>query len=433
MRLKLLLLLSFIMFAGTLKFANAQVLVHRLVGIANAQYTGSGFSPTDSTALFYSKLRTSDIKTGVYKYDSAVVYAYNSGYTRFSKTTNTFYLNDSVVFFRQYYWADTTSNWNLYSSTNFLFNSIERDSVRTIQIDTGAGLKMFEQYIYYYDANKNLRYTLKNTWNGSGWFFGDSTIFTYDVSNNLTSRVYKVFNIMSGSYVNNAEDIYSYNTSGKVTKVLHNVWDVFTSNWTVYSRDIYSYDGSGNISIAIHFALDASSRLLPSSKDSNTYDASNNIITATTMLYDTSTKTFVNSTMYTQSYDTSNRPLIYTTQSWNGTGWTYFIGQDKQTHYYYQLYADTSTGVKDVNGVVAFNIYPMPAGPFFNINLDWQSAQPFTISIYDINGRLVKQWNEKAVKNYHKAIFTSELGSGNYFIKVNSNSGQFTQQINIVH
>ncbi|MGN6568094.1 MAG: T9SS type A sorting domain-containing protein [Flavipsychrobacter sp.] len=433
MKLKFLLLLSFaagiVMPYGT----HAQVLVHRLVGIANAQYTASGFSPTDSTALSYSKLRTSNIKTGVYKYDSAVVYTYNSGYSRFSKTTNTFFPNDSVVFFRQYLWADTASKWNIYSSTNFLFNSIERDSIRSVQIDTGSGLDNYEQYLYYYDANKNLKYLLKNTWNGASWFFSDSTIYTYNTSNNLTSRVYKVFFPAGGTYVNSEEDIYSYNTSGQLTKAMHNSWDKFASNWSISGRDLYTYDGSGNLSTIIHFSLDASSRLVPSSKDSNAYDASMNLISSTNMIFDTASKTFVNNTMYAVTYDTSNRPLVYTTQSWNGSGWTYFIGQDKQTHYYYQLYADTSTSVSNVNNIVAFNIYPVPASSFFNININWQNAQPFTISMYDINGRLVKQWTEKATKNYHKAIFTSDLNSGNYFIKVNSDSGQLTQQINIIH
>lgn len=434
MRLKFLLLLSFAAGIVMPHGSNAQVLVHRLVGIANAQYTASGFSPTDSTALSYSKLRTSDIKTGVYNYDSAVVYAYNSGsYSKFSKTTNTFYPNDSVVFFRQYFWNDTAGEWNIYSSTNFLFNSIERDSVRTVQIDTGSGLKSNEQYIYYYDVNKNLQYQLKNTWNGTGWFFADSTIYTYNASNNITSRVYKVFTPTSGMFINSTQDIYSYNSSGQLTKAMHNSWDKFISNWAVYARDIYSYDGAGNLSTVIHFNLDASSRLVPGSKDSNAYDASTNLTSSTNMLFDTASKTFVNNSMYTITYDTSNRPLVYTTQSWNGTGWTYYIGQDKQTHYYYDLYADTSTSVQNVNNIVAFNVYPVPAASFFNINIDWQIAQPFTISMYDVNGRLVKQWTEKATKNYHKAILTSDLNSGNYFIKVNSDNGQLTQQINIIH
>src|SRR3569833_2066148 len=109
MKLKSLLTLFILFLLGSSQNLNAQVLVHRLIGIANAQYTSSGFSPTDSTALYYSKLRTSDIKTGVYKYDSAVVFSYNSGYSRFSKTTNTFYLNDSVVKHRKKNKADTTS------------------------------------------------------------------------------------------------------------------------------------------------------------------------------------------------------------------------------------------------------------------------------------------------------------------------------------
>lgn len=433
MKLKSLLSLFIFFLLVSSQSLNAQVLVHRLIGIANAQYTSSGFSPTDSTALYYSKLRTSDIKTGVYKYDSAVVFAFNSGYKRFSKTTNTFYLNDSVVFYRQYYWADTTSQWNIYSSTHFLFNSIERDSVRNVQVDTGAGLENNQQYLYFYDANKNIKYELKNLWTGISWFFSDSTTNTYNASNNLTLVLHKLFNTSMGTYVNSSEDIYNYNLSGQLTKSLHNNWNSLSGMWNVTQRNIYTYDGSGNTATITHLTPDPSGTLVLSSKDSNAYDGSNNLITSVNMVYDTTAKAFVNNTMYTLSYDTSNRPLVYTTQSWNGSSWTYFIGQDIQTHYHYQLYADTSTAVKDVNNAVSFNLYPVPASAFFNINLDWKTAQPFTIGIYDINGRLVQQWSEKAVKNYHKTIFTSELSSGNYFIKVNSSAGQLIQQLNIIH
>lgn len=433
MRLKLLLLLSFVACVAVPKSTDAQILVHRLVGIANAQYTASGFSPTDSTALSYSKLRTSDMKTGIYKYDSAVVYAYNSGsYSKFSKTTNTFYPNDSVVFFRQYFWADTTNQWNVYLSTHFLYNSIERDSIRDIQIDTGGGLAYTDQYLYFYNGIGNFTFTLKNTWIGLGWFNNDSTTYSYDVSNNLVKKVVKVFSKLTGTYENNAQYVYTYNASNQLSKSIVQQWNTHTNMWDITQRDIYIYDGSGNVATVFHLLPNPSGLIVQTSKDSNSYDASKNLVSSTNMLFDSASNSYINNTMFTITYDTSNRPLVYTSQSWNGTGWTYYIGQDKQTHYYYQLYADTSTSVSNVSNIVSFNIYPVPASSFFNINLDWQNAQPFTISMYDINGRLVKQWSEKAAKNYHKAIFTSDLNSGTYFVKVRSNSGQLTQQINIV-
>jgi len=434
MKLKTLLSLSALALT-TAVTANAQkVLVHRLVAIANAQYGGSSFVPTDSTSLYYSALRTSDMKTGIYKYDSAVVYAYKSGYNLFSKTTNTFYLNDSVVFFRQYYWADTTSQWNLYSATHFTYNStIVRDSVKETQIDTGSGLKNYEQDIYFYNTNGNISAALNHTWTGVSWFNQDSTAYTYNASKNLINVLGMTFNKSTGNYDNRTQSIYSYNTSGQLTKDIIQNWNLLASSWETQQRDAYTYDPSGNLSTATHFLPDASGVLTLSSKDSSSYDASQNLIAQVNMIYDTTAKVFVNNSMYTISYDTSNRPLVYTTQTWNGSGWIYTTGQDVQTHYYYDLYADTSVSVNNVNNIVAFDVYPIPASAFFSMNIGWKNAQPFTVGIYDINGRLVKQWSEKATAKYHKTVPVSELGSGNYFIKISSSNGQLGRQISIVH
>lgn len=433
MRLKLLLPLSIVALTVTLT-THAQILVHRLVGIANAQYTGTGFSPTDSTSLKYSKFRTSDMKTGVYKYDSAVTYSYKSGYTLFSKTTNTFYLNDSVVFFRQYFWADSTNQWNIYSSTHFTYNtSIARDSVRETQIDTGSGLKNYEQDIYLYNAASNIATMFKHSWTGVSWFNGDSISYTYDASNDLTNVLSTTFQISTGSYVNRTQSIYSYNPGRQLTKAIIQNWDLLASTWNASERDIYTYDGTGNLSTIVRYMPDASGRLVISSKDSSSFDASKNLIAQVNMTYDTTTHMFINNSMYTISYDTSNRPLVYTTQSWNGSAWSYNIGQDIQTHYYYDLYADTSTAVNNVSNIASFDVYPMPAGTFFCLNIDWKNAQPFTVSLFDVTGRLVKQWSEKATANYHKTIPATDLHSGNYFIKINSSTEQLTRQINIIH
>ncbi len=64
-------------------------------------------------------------------------------------------------------------------------------------------------------------------------------------------------------------------------------------------------------------------------------------------------------------------------------------------------------------------LYPNPAKTYVNIYVDWQTAQPFSIFIYDMQYNT--QLNEVKVgarKSYQYALDVTQLPAGKYKIKI---------------
>jgi hypothetical protein len=71
------------------------------------------------------------------------------------------------------------------------------------------------------------------------------------------------------------------------------------------------------------------------------------------------------------------------------------------------------------NNAGTMKLYPNPAKTYTNIYVDWSTAQPFTITIYDI--QFNSQLTEIPVavrKNYQYALDVSKLPDGKYKITV---------------
>ena len=74
-------------------------------------------------------------------------------------------------------------------------------------------------------------------------------------------------------------------------------------------------------------------------------------------------------------------------------------------------------------------IYPNPTQSFTTIYLNNQNLDLFTISVFDIAGRVLQQWNTRAEKvNFN----TSELLPGSYLILVSNAEGSKMLRLNVV-
>ncbi len=82
-----------------------------------------------------------------------------------------------------------------------------------------------------------------------------------------------------------------------------------------------------------------------------------------------------------------------------------------------------SLSVGEFNELAAFDVYPNPVDTTLNIKTDAVMTQ---ISIYDLNGSKV---HTTIANSTHKIIDVSELSSGIYFVKVQTNTGMQTQKL----
>ncbi|HXS35386.1 MAG TPA: T9SS type A sorting domain-containing protein [Flavipsychrobacter sp.] len=99
-------------------------------------------------------------------------------------------------------------------------------------------------------------------------------------------------------------------------------------------------------------------------------------------------------------------------------------------YFYYQAYSLDVQPVINTGGHA--NFYPVPARNIVYIDLDWNSTQPFNITLYNMQGQAVKQLQVESASHYSNSIDVSDLATGNYIISINGTQGKFIEKLTIV-
>jgi hypothetical protein len=139
----------------------------------------------------------------------------------------------------------------------------------------------------------------------------------------------------------------------------------------------------------------------------------------------------VNVKQYSWAYNTDNQPLTYLSASWDSSGLWVFNNTDNITTYYYAH--DSATRVANVSNLNNLQLYPVPAQNVLNINMTWNAPQAFTVAIIDVQGRVLRQWNESATGNYSKSIPVADLATGNYFLAIKNGTTNTARQFTVAH
>jgi Secretion system C-terminal sorting domain len=407
----------------------------RLTGSASWANNGAQFNPVDSSSFKYSSGRGGDL-THIMKYDNATTWDY-LGDTAFS---NAFY------------------------------------------------------YIQTFDANNNITSTIKESWNGSMWVLDSNTLYTYNTSNQVTTMIRQYWS--GGMWQPASQDVYSYNIAGKMYLDQYQVWNSLTTMFEASTQKTFYYDGSSNLinetdqmfvmGVPVYtnqwaYTYTGTNQLLtttyntwngagwsPMTMSTNTYDTTGNITNTLFQTYNTVTTAWVNSMLhiysnftgghmpqqnimqtwdttgggswmnvmkFTYSYNSYNQMTKMWGQSWNIVGIFEFADGDPMANYYYETYTPgTINSVKTVvsNGGEA-NVYPVPAQNTLNVDVKWNEAQSAKISIYDVQGKVVRNWEVPTATAYHSSVSVGNLGAGTYFIKISGAQGEIVKQFVVAH
>jgi hypothetical protein len=121
---------------------------------------------------------------------------------------------------------------------------------------------------------------------------------------------------------------------------------------------------------------------------------------------------------------------------WNNTtsAWEYTTNSERY-NYYYQSFTFTPP-IVNVPGVEkaenSLTLYPNPAITQLRINATWKTAQPFTVAILDMSGRVLKQWSEAANKTYSSTIPVMDMPAGNYTILLNNGGQKISKRFSVL-
>jgi|GEM_PF-2132586 len=420
----------------------------------------TSWQPNDSTTLVYSNGNGGDywdLLNRRLKYDTTFTLAWDgSAYIPYMHTIQTFNAQNRVTE-RLYVNVMGASPVNdkrtvyTYDNNGNVVEQLEQDWVNNGWENTFREVRTF-------DANNNLILSNSEYWNTAANNWGSSylSVYAYSTNNNLISRVLASRNTPSAPYdsssrstnhfnannqvdtnvlylwnngwVKSSRTISIYNTAGTSYDYVIENWDAIANAWTNNLRGFTLYDASNNDYGDSTQRWDANtSAWVNFSRSLNTMDANNDRVEYLYQQFDTLTGTFINNYVDSYAYNNFHQVTWAKRQTWDTLTDTWTGGYaNTDNHYYYELFTADVNSIAREAGVLT--VYPVPTNSMLHIDMKWNKSQDFIVAIFDMQGRLVKQWGQQAAKEYKTSISVRDLAPGNYVIQVRGSEGKTQQQ-----
>ncbi len=429
-RLKLLFTLAI----PVLLMQNAQAQTSsRLTAKAGWYNNGAIFLLNDSTSYAYTNPRGGDLMHTL-KYNTATSWKVLAG--------DTTYTSDSTV-----YQQFDASN-NIISQTRTFWN--------------GTAWENATKTLHFYDGSNNVDTSVAQIWGGTNWVNVSRNVYSYTLGNRLYSDQYQTWNSATSTFSPSAQKTYFYSVGGNLIQEIGQTYSSVTSTYSYSYKFDYTYT-TGNQLASTTYSVWSGAAWVPSYMYNYTYDASNNRTTTLYQTYNTVSAAWDNVTLnnyssfvssnpqmeidqvwdttgggfwknnvqQTYAYNSFNQLTNTVAESWNVAGFWEHANGDRAANYYYETY--TSTAVNNVTANGEVNIFPNPAQNVVNFKLNWNEAQAFTVSIFDMNGSVVRQWSVPSTASYTASIPVQNFATGNYVVKINGTNGQIVKQIVVAH
>lgn len=406
----------------------AKWVASRLIAKVHATNDGISFIPVDSvTYLYLSNDRGGATKKEAPNndesilFDSSVTYAYNGlGYDYKQRRSQSFTIKNMVNILTYTNWNTIQGDWR--DSARYVYRYDNSNIMTESRFELWYGLNWQSHITSKLDHDINNNVTEMNS-------TSYKAKFTYDANNNLLSIVDNTY--QSGTWVYDKRKTYTYTGNDVATYTIEQ-WDITNSRWVLTSLQEYSYNANGDVNVIVTSNWDGSN-WVKVCRNTYTYDANRNKLTDEREDWNVIPQSYSNAKREVWEYTFDNQPKTITTYSWDATGkkW-FFSNKDEQLRFYYEAYFPTSIASMEVpKGTI--QLYPSPAVSDVNINISFPDPQPFTVSVSDMSGRIVMQYDERASSEYHGNIPVSMLASGNYIVRVNGQDLQLCEKFIVSH
>ncbi|MCD6011594.1 MAG: hypothetical protein K0Q79_1456 [Flavipsychrobacter sp.] len=403
----------------------------RLIAETGWSNDGVSFLLNDSAHYNYSAGRGGDL-THPLKYDNSTTWSYDTGvYTNQWNYIQRYDVNHNDTSDIAQYWDAGMGVWVPYSNTLKFYNSSNKMTSKILQ-----------------------------TWGGSSWVPVARNLYSYDLAGRLIVDQYQVY--VMGTYVATSQTTYYYDgVTGNL--INHTNQDFVSSTWVYSNAWDYTYTSS-NQPLTVTKKMWNGSGWTPETLYTNTYNTSGDMTYRLLQIYQTIDSTWRDDSLHIYSGFVSHMPtsdvvqhndtgvwhnvmqFSYTYNGFNqmtsstGISWNIpssvfeYALNDPRRVYFYETYTPSSTSVKPVlaNGGSA-NVYPVPAQNVLNVDLKWDVAQAASITIFDAQGRVVRQWETPSSTAYASSVSISNLADGLYFISINGTEGKIVKQLVVAH
>jgi len=412
-----------------------------LVGLTHSAYADSVFVTSDSSYLSYSNGRGSDVKItpdfypffrttptgtqGTYDHDSWYSGVFDSAhmYNLDAYQSQVFDSATGMLLSSTFSIPDS-SGWKELNRINYVYDSMGSFISEIGQNNISNVWTNSMRQDYTYDPAHNLTSITRSIWNGTSWDNSTKYVYYYNFLNKVTSSLVQTWN--GTSWANSEHNIY-YSHDNNVTVDSVYYQQMVGPNWVTVIKDVYANDANGDAIASWHY-----NNGLLESGDSTSYNALHNIVSRISMAWDSASSMLVKQKQYNWSYNNYDQPTSMQSSTWDSSGFWIFTNSDALTTYYYSI--DTTTRVSGVNSNISdLKLFPVPAQNTINIDMTWSKPEQFAVTIFDMQGRIVRRWSEAATASYTKTVPVMDLSTGNYFIVIKSASANTARQFSVAH
>lgn len=434
--------------------ARAQATLQRLVAEHTYKYDGTGYVVTDSSTYRYSGQRTSNMETGMHQYDTNTRYN-TAAYARYSRLYD---VADHITrhTYQQYNagaWDNRTRFFYTYISTGssydttltqksisnawvdtrrerYIYTGMQLDTISRLASEDGNIWLPESRDIYGYNGG-NMTDHLFEVWNDTlaQWDTWSKQVYRYDAANRVDTYWLQQIDVSTLTLKPVRMEAYAYDgSSNRIAGHAQYSWFAPSSTWEGIEDHLYTYNSNDDIDIETVNNWDFPSHSWgPYRRKTYNYDLSFNLANITEKQFDGSA--FVNILKSEWLYNSNDLPTVYRYFQWSaasGGSWVAYVGDRSQIEYRYESYANSINSISPNNSL---RMYPNPANGFVNISIQWQQSLPFTIQVFDMQGRLVHSQNYAAARNFSGMISLPGLQAGNYILRAGNRNEEMTKPL----
>lgn len=451
-------------------FVSGQVASRLVAQASTAVNSAYSVSEIDSSVFTYSAGRGSDLSTTHFfgiatgrMFDSLVSYSSISGGPFTKQGLMLQYFKGKYVTRVLDMNANSSGGFDNYMSASLLYDTHNNPIEYNDSIYSSSAWMNNTASINTFDAADNMITSSRQTWNGSAWVNSGKDSMAYDAAKDLiftayynweslkkkwqpreySTSTYNASKLMTSQLIQNVDTVgvarnsnqylYTYDTHGRMLSSLFQNWSRATSSWLTYYKDTTIYNAAGDTSTLLTTIYTDPSGPIFHARSIVATDAHGNTIYTLKQEYDSVKGDYVDLGRNLYTYNSFDQMLSNTSEIPNGTGsWMPDTFAFYQYRFYYENYTPTSVSSLSV-AMGSLNVYPNPATEMLNIHMTWNEPQAFTVAIYNMQGRLLRQWSEPKTSVYQKQIPVSMFSAGNYIISIKGEHGQLQKQLSIVH
>lgn len=416
----------------------------------------SGYAPWDSTVLYYSGSNRGYLDNGIFfnGYINKLTGVTGNPWTSFTKNmesphvvSNPELQYDSLLLYQRHLSIgivpylrnkqDVANNvitkytteefmraTNLWATKRVLQFTYTNNMVSSLTLNGSTS-----NYRYVQNTN-NLVDSLVVTYSG-----GQVIIYTYTYNNNLLSEL-NAFSVPDRYKI-----LYDYNTAGSVTGSTTLSYDHNTLQWDTTQIFNYSYN-TGNQLIKEEYSernvLTTQGLKLLYTIDIS-YDNNNNRV-EDVIHFDYYrhglTAGLVKVARKQYGYNSFGLISDYEVTHWNESLQMWELGADslfgpsQKVHLEYSAYWPQDISTMNITNK-DLKIFPSPASGFINIRAENMPGGIVEATIYDMQGRIVRQWEDNAETVYERTVPVQELPDGYYVLRLNGQQVALNQKFMI--